>query len=80
MARQFKRAVAAILISSGSETVLSGDGQDALVNRVEQCNGTAEDRGSSTARAAVERANLVYRGVFHYLKSLAHTGSPLSTV
>ena len=36
--RQIKRAVAAILISSGSETVLSGAEQDALLDRVERGN------------------------------------------
>ena len=53
--RQIQRAVAAILISRGSETGLFGAEQDALLDRVERVNATAEDRSSPTFRVAVAR-------------------------
>ena len=61
--RQIKRAMAAILISSGSETGLSGAEQDVLLDRVERGNVAAENRRSPTFRAAVTRATTVDREV-----------------
>ena len=78
--RQIKRAVAEILISSGSETELSGAEQGAFLDRAERGNATAEDRRSLTFRAAVARVTSVDREVFDYLTSLAVENSHLATV
>ena len=77
---QIKRAVAKILISSGSESGLSGAEQGAFLDRFERGDATAEGRGSPTFRAAVARVKSVDREVFDYLTSLAVKGSPLGTV
>jgi len=78
--RQIKRAVAEILISSDSETGLSGAELDAFLVRVERGNATAEDRRSPIFRAAVARATSVDCEVFDYLTSLAVEDSHLASI
>ena len=77
--RQIQRAVAAVLISRGSETGVSGAEQDAFLDRAEQGNVTAEDRRSPTFRAAGARVTSVDSEVFDYLTSLAVENSHLAT-
>ena len=78
--RQIQRAVAAILISRGSETGLSGAEQGAFLDRVERGNATAKDRRSPTFRAAVARVTSVDSEAFDNLTSLAVENSHLASV
>ena len=54
--RPIQRAVAAILISRGSETGLFGAEQDAFPDHVERGNATAEDRRSARLSNASRRS------------------------
>ena len=65
--RRIQRAVAAILISCGSVTGLSGAEQDEFLDRVERGNANDESRRSLTFHAAVARVTSVDSEVYDYL-------------